>query len=212
MIINFTQETPSNRYHLLTQTVIPRPIAWVLSENDRTDHSSNATAGDLNLAPFSFFNAMCSNPPLLVMSIGKKPDGNTKDTRHNISSGRDFVVHIASTAHAQAVSQSAASLHYGESEVLASQLALVDFPDCPIPRIADCAIAYHCKLYDVHTIGPDQQAIIYAEVVQLYIRDDVVETSDGRYIVDANAVDPLARLGLSAYADIGQSFNLQRPA
>ena len=208
MIINFAKEPPLSRYHLLTQTVIPRPIAWVLSENDPAAETGEAS---LNLAPFSFFNAMCSDPPLLAISIGKKPDGHVKDTRHNIMSGRDFVVHIANTNHAAAVNQSAATLAYGESELVASQLALADFPHCSIPRIADCPIAYHCKLYDAHDIGPNQQAIIYAEVMQLYMNDHVVAETNGRYIVDAKAVDPLARLGLSAYADIGQSFNLQRP-
>jgi flavin reductase (DIM6/NTAB) family NADH-FMN oxidoreductase RutF len=222
MIINFTTETPSSRYHLLTQTIIPRPIAWVLSENapivanDTGDGITAAgQASSFNLAPFSFFNALCSDPPLLVMSIGKKPDGSVKDTRHNITSGRDFVVHIPSTSQAQAVSQSAANLEYGDSEALAGQLDLVAFPGCPVPRVADCHIAYHCRLYDVHEIGPQQQpkqqAIIYAEVVQLYMSDAVAVAADGRYVVDAQALDPLARLGLSAYAALGHAFNLQRP-
>ena len=217
MIINFTAETPLSRYHLLTQTITPRPIAWVLSENDpviQSDANTQATttaASECNLAPFSFFNALCSDPPLLVMSIGKKIDGRAKDTRHNMLSGRDFVVHIPSVSQADTVSQSAATLDYGESEVLASQLSLVEFPDCPVPRVADCHVAYHCRLYDVHEVGPQQQAIIYAEVVQLYMSDAVAIEADGRYIVDTQVLDPLARLGLSAYAKLGQSFNIQRP-
>ena len=74
MIIQFADLKPLQRYHMMTQTIIPRPIAWVLTENDN---------GSSNLAPFSYFTALCSDPALVVLSIGKKPDGSLKDTRHN---------------------------------------------------------------------------------------------------------------------------------
>lgn len=198
MIIPFADESPLTRYHLLTQTIVPRPIAWVLSENDNGSH---------NLAPFSFFNAMCSDPPLLVMSIGKKPSGEIKDTRKNLLSGRDFVVHIAHHTQADAVHQSAAALDYGESEILAGNLSLEVFPNCPLPRLADCAVAYHCKLYDVHEIGPNQQAMLYAEVIQLYVSDEVGEKRDNRYVIDANKLTPLARLGGVQYAALENAFS-----
>ena len=73
-------------YHLMTQTIIPRPIAWVLSNN--SDDS-------LNLAPFSYFNAVCSDPPLCMLSMGKKPNGTTKDTVANLIEEAYCVVHIA---------------------------------------------------------------------------------------------------------------------
>jgi flavin reductase (DIM6/NTAB) family NADH-FMN oxidoreductase RutF len=207
MIIDFKAETPFTRYHLLTQTIIPRPIAWVLSENaHNTDESPS-----YNLAPFSFFNAMCSDPPLLVLSIGKKPDGDIKDTRQNLLSGRDFVIHLAGVEQAEAVNSSAAVLAYGDSEVEANDLPLANFPGCPLPRLQDCPIAYHCRLYDSHEIGPAQQSIVYAEVVQLYLSDEVVVSQDGRYVIDAKKVNPLIRLGGTAYAELGQHFTLQRP-
>ena len=114
MIVDFNSISPSNGYHLLTQTIIPRPIAWILSENED---------GSLNLAPFSFFNAVCSDPPLLMVSIGKKPSGEIKDTRRNILSGRDFVIHIASLTQANVLSRSAATLVYGDSELEIDDLA-----------------------------------------------------------------------------------------
>ena len=202
MIVNFAEIAPLNRYHLLTQTIIPRPIAWVLSEND--DQS-------LNLAPFSFFNAMCSDPPLMVLSIGKKPDGELKDTRRNICSGRDFVIHIAHVNHADILNKSAAVLAYGESEVETNDLGLADFEGSTIPRLAQCDIAYHCKLYDVHEIGPNQQAMIYAEVKQLYLSDAVVKEENNRFIIDPQSINPLTRLGGSYYAALDQPFSLTRP-
>lgn len=204
MIIDVQQEKPLTRYHLLTQTIIPRPIAWVLSQNE-----SNNGDVSYNLAPFSFFNAVCSDPPLLVMSIGKKPDGELKDTRRNLLSGRDFVVHIASRDQAEAVHLSAAALQYGESEVDAGQLAVAEFPGSPVPRLRDCLVAYHCSFYEHHDIGPNQQAIIYAEVQRLYVADHAIEQRDNRYIIDANTIDPLARLGGAQYIETGDVFSIK---
>ena len=87
MYIDFGKMTAQQVYITMTQTIVPRPIAWVLSENP--DQS-------LNLAPYSYFNAVCSDPPLLMISAGVKPDGATKDTRDNIRDRKEFVVHIAS--------------------------------------------------------------------------------------------------------------------
>ena len=76
MYVDITQLDPQQIYITLTQTVIPRPIAWVLSENAN---------GSLNLAPYSFFNAVSSEPPLVMISTGLKPDGCPKDTRETVS-------------------------------------------------------------------------------------------------------------------------------
>ena len=203
MIIDFSAIQSLQRYHLLTQTVIPRPIAWVLSQNDN--------ASNYNLAPFSFFNAMCSDPPLLVLSIGKKLDGSIKDTRRNILSGREFVVHIASLFQAEALNASAAALDYGESELEGTQLSLVDLEGCAVPRIAEALVAYHCTLYDVHELGPNQQAIIYAEIHQLYLDDTIVKKENDRLYIDAVALDPLARLGATEFSGISRPFAQKRP-
>jgi flavin reductase (DIM6/NTAB) family NADH-FMN oxidoreductase RutF len=213
MIIDFQQQQPSNCYHIMTQTIIPRPIAWVLSENS-TEPATNADSNEnhrYNLAPFSFFNAVCSDPPLLMLSIGKKSDNTPKDTRENLLSGRDFVVHIANVSQADVLSQSSVESDYGDSEVSASQLALVDFPGSPVPRLQDCSVAYHCKLYDSHTIGPNEQAIIYAEICHLYIDDAAIEEKNNRFIIDAQAINPLLRLGANQYASMGEPFSLKRP-
>lgn len=202
MIVDFSSTPAAARYHFMTQTIIPRPIAWVLSLNE---------SGSLNLAPFSFFNGVCSDPPLVVLSVGTKSDGSIKDTRRNILSGRPFVIHIAGTDQAQALNNSAAELAYGESEVLLDQLALADFPGSDIPRLADCPIAYDCRLYDHHEIGPKRQAMLYGEIKQLYIEDSVVAEEGKRYVIDAHKVAPLARLGGANYAHLGDLFSLVRP-
>lgn len=201
MIINLSELAPSQCYHLMTQTVIPRPIAWVLSVNDNGSH---------NLAPFSFFNALASEPPLVVLSIGKKPEGELKDTRRNLLSGRDCVIHIASVKQAALVTQSAASLAYGESELAQLGIDLVPFED-GLHRLADCAVAYRAKLYDSHEIGPNQQGIIYCELTSVYLADQAVSQEGGRLSISAAAIDPLARLGAAEYAGLSDTFTIDRP-
>ena len=85
MIIDFEQLDKPDAYALMTQALIPRPIAWIVSANG---------TGSFNLAPFSYFTGVCSTPPLLVVSIGKKRDGTRKDTWVNILERGDFVVNI----------------------------------------------------------------------------------------------------------------------
>lgn len=202
MIIDFADKSPQTRYHFMTQTIIPRPIAWILSENE------DAT---LNLAPFSFFNAVCSDPALLVVSIGRKTNGSDKDTRINLLSGRPFVIHIAACEQAEQLNNSAAELAYGESELEQGHIALVDFPSSPLPRLAECQIAYHCSLYEVHELGPNKQAVIYAEIKHLYIADAAVEQHGERYTIDPLHINPLARLGGTQYAKLAEPFSLTRP-
>ncbi|SFX77405.1 flavin reductase family protein [Marinospirillum alkaliphilum] len=191
-------------YHLMTQTIMPRPVAWVLSQNE--------DAG-LNLAPFSFFNAVCSDPPLVMLSVGSKPDGAPKDTRRNLISGREFVIHLPSVAQAEAVTASAATLAYGESELPLCKLRTVDFPGCPLPRLEGVPIAFHARLHQVHYLGNKEQAVIYAELLQAWLDDAVIteDTQRGRYLVDASAINPLARLGGAEYATLGEVFKIKRP-
>ncbi len=202
MYIDFDPLSPNQRYHLLTQTIIPRPIAWVLSENDDAS---------LNLAPFSFFNAMCSDPALLVMSIGKKPNGERKDTAKNIFSGREFVVHIANVSMAAAVTTTSTTHEYGVSELDDVDLALTEFEGGNMPRLENCDIAYRCTLYEHHLVGPNEQAFIYAQAHSVYLSDSVATQNDRRISVDASKVNPLSRLGGSDFADFGNSFTIKRP-
>ncbi|GLR63550.1 flavin reductase family protein [Marinospirillum insulare] len=205
MLLDLASLKPNTCYHLMTQTITPRPIAWVLSASDN---------GELNLAPFSFFNGVCSDPPLVMLSIGKKTPEEAKDTRHNLLSGREFVIHLPTLAQAEDVTASAATLPYGKSELeLMQDNELVEFPGSPLPRLKAAPIAFQAKLHDVHYLGHQKQAIIYAELIQAYIDDAAIEVDEerGRYTVDAKAIDPLARLGGTNYAGIDKVFSVARP-
>ena len=169
MILDLTELKPAQVYFTMIQTVVPRPIAWVLSEIKH---------GKYNLAPFSYFNAICSNPPLIMLSVGKKPDGSFKDTRINIEQRRDFVVHIAQREMLQDLNQSSATLAADESELDQLDLEITEFEGSRLPRIRDCRVALACSCYDIQELGGTPQSIIYGEVSHIYIDDDITSTSE----------------------------------
>ena len=209
MYLNLSDLPSSEIYHLLTQTVIPRPIAWILTENARPEHSQY---DQYNLAPFSFFNAMASNPPAFVVSIGKKTETQEKDTRANLKEGHYCVVHIPQVGQMNKVSDSAATKDYGDSELDSINQTLIDFDAFPLPRLAESPIAFGCEVARIVEWGETPQAIILLEVKCAFI-DEAIKSEDakGRLKVDANKLNPLARLGANEYAAIGEALTLQRP-
>lgn len=210
MIINFSDYSANQRYHLMTQTIIPRPIAWALTTSDANDGNEQI----INLAPFSYFSAVSSEPALLMLSVGKKPNGCPKDTLVNVVKNKKMVIHIANENHADIVTQTAASLDHGESELLTirnDQLSTVPFDGFELPRLAQCDIAYGCELYEIKEIGDIPQSLIFVEVKQLYLSSNVSSVNNERVTVHADSVKPLARLGASEYAGITQPFKKIRP-
>ncbi|MDX2322401.1 MAG: flavin reductase family protein [Moritella sp.] len=203
MQLNFSDFSANQRYHLMTQTVIPRPIAWALTDSGNENY---------NLAPFSYFTAVSSDPALLMISVGTKPNGDSKDTLTNVLKHKTMVIHIASADHAALVTQTAATLAHGESELANTGLTTTAFADFPLPRLAQCDIAYGCELYDIKELGDAPQTLIFVEVKQLYINDSVViQDNKNRMKIAADKVKPLARLGGGEYASITVPFSLQRP-
>lgn len=204
MILQMSEMSKLQAYHTLTQVVIPRPVAWVLSEND---------SGSLNLAPFSYFSAVCSDPPVIMISIGPaKPDGSEKDTYRNIMQKKEFVIHIAGSDLANNVTQSAASLPHGESEIEHCGLATTEFEGFSLPRVEGPQIALACSLYQQQDIGNNNQHLIFGEIERIWIDDAVVsEDEKGRMKIDAGAVAALSRLGGIEYQLAGDILAVPRP-
>ncbi len=202
MHIDLSTLSPNQVYFSMIQSVLPRPIAWVLSENENSSY---------NLAPFSYFNAVCSNPPMIMLSIGKKPDGSIKDSRVNIEARKQFVVHIAHREMAKHVTATSASLPAGESELEKEGLEIAPFEDFRIPRLADCRIAFACEYDTTHELGPDKQGMILATVKHIYLSDDVATHDGKRLVINPAAVDPIARLGGNDYTTFGEVITVPRP-
>ena len=162
--------SPASVYATMTQTIVPRPVAWITSVSE---------AGVVNLAPYSYFNAMASDPPLVVVSFGRRPDGSPKDTRRNILDGGAFVVNIAHREMAEAMTASSATMPEDVPEVEALGPATAPMPGTGVPRLADCRIAYACVHEETRMIG--QQTLVFARLTHLHLDDSVVgEDAKGR--------------------------------
>ena len=175
MHVDMSTLNPAQAYATMTQTVVPRPVAWILTENDGADY---------NLAPFSYFNALSSDPPMVVVSVGLKPDGGIKDTRHNLEKRRDCVIHIAHREMAAAMTASSATLPHSEVTELGLETKMIK-----------------------------SQWIAFLELTDLYLAESVVgEDKKGRLKVLADKVDPIGRLGGGEYVMSGEIVNIDRPA
>lgn len=204
MLIDLETIDPKHIHPILTQTVIPRPVAWVLSTNP---------GGDYNLAPYSFFTVITSKPPILMVSVGKKPsDGSFKDTRVNLEARRQFVVHIGASEHAEAMTASSRHLDHGESELDQLDLKLVQEEGWPLPRVEGCPVALYCELREVIEMGDTPQSLVFGDIKRVFVDDRVGSINDqGRYVIDAKGIDPIARLGGSEYSTLGEILNVPRP-
>ncbi len=202
MHIDMSTLEPVQAYALMTQTVIPRPVAWILTQNSDDTY---------NLAPFSYFNGLASDPPMIMISFGLAPGGALKDTRANIEARKEFIVHIAHREMAAAMTKSSATMPPNESEVDMLNLPLAEMPGSTLPRLADCRIAYACEYDSMHMIK--DQAIVFATLKHLYAADSVVgKDAKGRVCINAVDVDPLGRLGGGEYFGAGELIYVERPA
>ena len=189
-------------YATMTQTIVPRPVAWVLTQND---------GGDYNIAPYSYFNAMSSAPPMVVISVGVQPDGGIKDTRYNLEQRSNCVINIAHREMAAALTASSATLPRGTSEIGKLGLATAEMPGSAIPRLSDCRVAYAARLVDTKLI--QKQWIAFLQLTDLYLDDSVVgEDNKGRMKVLADKLDPIGRLGGGEYVMAGDIVTIERPA
>lgn len=205
--INFDTMTPAERYYAMVQSIVPRPIAWVLTDN------GNAS---LNLAPYSFFTGICSDPPLILFSVGKKPIGDEKgvkkDTAINIQERKSFVLHIANRDLLGPLNASAATLNHGDSELEAEGLETVVFDGFSLPRLKACPIAMACTLYRIDEIGNAPQTLVYGEIKSMYLNDNIMDmATKDRLVVQPNKLDPLSRLGGNYYSVLGELLTANRP-
>ncbi len=204
MQLDLSQLSGPAAYHTLIQTLIPRPIAWVLTENDNASY---------NLAPFSYFSLASFAPPLLTLSIGpKKAGAPMKDTYVNIIERREFVCHIADQSLVTQLNESARERAYGESEVTAAELDLAPLEGFRLPRLASARLAFACELHQEVILEGSLNRLLIGRITHLWLDDAITgEDGQGRLTIDAKALNPLARLGGGDYSLLGETITLARP-
>lgn len=198
--IDPTTNTERENYKFLTGSIIPRPIAFVttLSEDEV-----------LNGAPFSYFNIVSSNPPMISLSI-QRSNGKQKDTARNILERNEFVVHIVDEDNVDKVNQTAATLKPCESEIELAQLTPIKSQKISVPGVKQAKVRMECTLEHSLELGGDYSPgcdFIIGKVIQFHIDKDVYD--DGR--IDHKRLAAISRLAGANYSKIGQTFEIERP-
>lgn len=188
-------------YRLLISTVIPRPIAFVSSINEN---------GLVNLAPFSFFNGVSSNPPCIVISIAPEPSGASKDTLHNITITSEFVVNSANEWIAEPLVYTAGEFPPNVSEMELSGLTPIPSVKVRPPRVKESAVQMECRLHSLHQIGdgaPGSSTLIVGQILLMHLAKEIFD--EGR--VNPAKLKPIARLGGISYTKLGERFEIAVP-
>jgi flavin reductase (DIM6/NTAB) family NADH-FMN oxidoreductase RutF len=199
--IDPTNNSERDNYKLLIGSIIPRPIAFVTTQS---------IDGIINGAPFSYFNIVSSNPPMISLSI-QRSAGKLKDTARNIIETKQFVVHIVDEQNVEKVNQTAASLLPQQSEIELADLTPVDSLKISVPGVKEAKIRMECILE--HSLelggGPGTPGcdFIIGKVVQFHIDSEIYE--NGR--IDPTKLAAVSRLAGTNYAKIGEIFSIERP-
>ncbi|MDF7775591.1 flavin reductase family protein [Sphingomonas sp. AOB5] len=185
---------------LVTATVVPRPIAWVVTQ---------APDGTRNAAPFSFFNAMSSWPPVLAIGMQPRADGSPKDTLANIRATGEFVVNLVPHALADAMNLTGGAHAPAVDEIRLAGLDSVPSEHIVPPRIVGAPVAYECRLRQVVDIEAGR-AIVLGDVLAMHIDDAAILDADAGKI-DAPALDLVARMhGAEHYLRTSDLFRIAR--
>jgi flavin reductase (DIM6/NTAB) family NADH-FMN oxidoreductase RutF len=196
--IDSTTLPPHEAARLLMSIVVPRPIGWT---------STIGLDGSLNLAPFSFFNAVESHPPMVMLSIARR-EGQAKDTLRNIQATGEFVVNIADEALAEALMLTSGEYQYGVNEFELAKLETGPSVAIRPPRVALAPAALEAKLTQIVPVTETGYTLVIGRVLYFHMRDGLLR-ANGR--VDAQLLRPLARLSGDEFATLGRVFTLARP-
>jgi flavin reductase (DIM6/NTAB) family NADH-FMN oxidoreductase RutF len=187
-------------YKLLVATVVPRPIAWIVSQS---------LSGELNAAPFSFFNAFAGDPPVVGVGIGSHDPGRPKDTRRNIRETRQFVVNLVSQETAEAMNVTAIEFEPGVNELAEAGLTTAPCLHVSLPRIAESPVSMECELMQIVELGTES-GLVLARVLAMHVRDEAV-VDPARHLIDTPALKLIGRMhGAGWYVRTSDLFQMDR--
>ena len=210
MHYDFAELSVADSYKLLTSVIVPRPIAWV--------STLNLEGEGVNLAPYSFFNALGSDPALVAFSPGDRSDGTPKDTARNIAGldglggktagGGEFVVNLVSEELAGAMNVSATDFPVNMDEAGVAGLALTPGVRVRVPHVAASPVSLECR--EVQTLHIGRNRVVLGEVLGLNIRDELMLNLEKHY-VNTPALKLIGRMGgRGGYTRTGDTFELAR--
>ena len=191
MIFNLEDSKANDKYKLMAQTIIPRPIAWVVTEDE----------GVINIAPFSYFIGLSSSPATVLISVGHKSDGLPKDTLANIRKNGKCTICMVDEKNLEKMHFSSKELEKSISEAdefkIQTEVLFEEFP----PMIKDVPCAYFCDFNQEIDLGGGSTVPIVLNVRHIFVDDSAI-TDKERMTIEFN---PVARIGKS-YAFLGEEI------
>ncbi len=187
---------------VLTGVVVPRPIAFV---------STISNSGNINLSPYSFFNAVSYDPPLIIFSSSKfTSDGKLKDSLSNIEQNGEFVVNIVNENIVEAMNKTAAEYPEDVNEFDVANLTQIDSDLVKPPRLSESPVNMECKLERIITLGTEAhpQGLVIGEIIQLHIDDQIISG----HRINHEKLKPVGRLAGNMYTHTNDVFELMRPS
>lgn len=201
MIIDPAEQSFKDNHKIMIGSIVPRPIAFV---------STVSSEGMPNLAPFSYFNGVCSNPPTVMFAPGRRGyDGKTKDTLNNIRATKEFVINIVSESFVEKMVKCSTDFdpHVNEFEI--SGLTSAPSSKVKPSLVQESKVSFECDLNQIVEIGDGTAGsgfIVIGTVVLFHIDDDVYK--NGR--IDLDALNPIGRLAGNSYTRITDTFESVR--
>ena len=179
--------------------VSPRPIGWIST----IDKEKN-----VNLAPYSFFNAIADNPPMIMFSItGQKKNISSKDTLQNIIETKCFVVNVVSKDLLHQMNQTSGNYPKNTDEFILAKLEKSNCVHIDVPRVKKSPASLECTLYKILKLPGFSNNMVIGKVIGVHINENILKNG----IFDILAYDPIARLGYKDYTYVSSKFELERP-
>ena len=192
MVVNYADKELTQRYQLMAQTIIPRPIAWIVTQNEQ---------GLLNIAPFSYFMGLSSEPATMIVSIGHKSDGSEKDTLKNLRETKKCTICMVDEAHLEAMHFSSKELAANESEAAAFDIETKEVVEGFPPMVKGVPSAFFCEFYQEIDLKGSKTIPLVVEIKAQFIDDEIISDKE-RITLD---YAPVARVGKS-YALVGEKI------
>lgn len=188
-------------YKLLIGSVLPRPIAFVSTKN---------TEGVANVAPFSFFTAICADPMLVCFApMIRGTDGDKKDTLKNIESTKEFIINIVSEEICEKVNGAATDFAYGVDEFEMVGLTKIEGTTVNVPRVKESLVGLECELFELLHFGENKGAgsLVIGKVVNVHVHDDLYENGK----INTEKLNPVGRMAGHSYTKaITDTFAIER--
>jgi len=201
MIIDPLKQSLKENHKIMIGSIVPRPIAFV---------STKSNEGILNLAPFSYFNGVCSNPPTIMFAPARRGyDGLTKDTLNNIQDTKEFVVNLVSEEISDQMVACSTDFENEVDEFEVSGLTPIDCVKVKPPRVRESKVSFECKLNTIVEIGKAEAGagfIVIGTIVMFHIDDIVYKKGH----IDLEVLNPIGRLAGNSYTRINDIFDIVR--